>query len=421
MPLASVSICESDLDGGDFDRFALGADSTRTLYRLLTEEPLVSEAALISTCFRTELYAEVAEFHLGIEKLVDILAEVVQAGRAEVSSMGRVFYGRGVAEHVYRVASGIESRILGETEILGQVKSAMESARAQNISGKTINRLFQNAIEVGKAARSETNISVGATSLPSAAIRLLESHLPMQPETQSLVLVGVGQIGSGIADLAVSRFKSVTLVSRSEVSAQALAARLNPAVAVGGNSELMDLLRSADAAIFATASDTEVLDSASVLALSEFRSQSPIVMLDLGVPRNVNAVAQSAEGISLIQLESVNRFLAEESSVRFGAVAEVEKLIEARLEEFALIGASREIGPVLEALYKSAENVRLEELAKFGPKLAGLEDRQKAAVEALTHQIVARLLHEPAVQIRRQAASGNLPRLLEDVKLIFDL
>ncbi len=421
MPLASVSICESDLDGGDFDRFALGADSTRTLYRLLTEEPLVSEAALISTCFRTELYAEVAEFHLGIEKLVDILAEVVQAGRAEVSSMGRVFYGRGVAEHVYRVASGIESRILGETEILGQVKSAMESARAQNISGKTINRLFQNAIEVGKAARSETNISVGATSLPSAAIRLLESHLPMQPETQSLVLVGVGQIGSGIADLAVSRFKSVTLVSRSEVSAQALAARLNPAVAVGGNSELMDLLRSADAAIFATASDTEVLDSASVLALSEFRSQSPIVMLDLGVPRNVNAVAQSAEGISLIQLESVNRFLAEESSVRFGAVADVEKLIEARLEEFALIGASREIGPVLEALYKSAENVRLEELAKFGPKLAGLEDRQKAAVEALTHQIVARLLHEPAVQIRRQAASGNLPRLLEDVKLIFDL
>ncbi len=421
MPLASVSICESDLAGGDFDRFALGADSTRTLYRLLTEEPLVSEAALISTCFRTELYAEVAEFHLGIEKLVDILAEVVQAGRAEVSSMGRVFYGRGVAEHVYRVASGIESRILGETEILGQVKSAMESARAQNISGKTINRLFQNAIEVGKAARSETNISVGATSLPSAAIRLLESHLPMQPETQSLVLVGVGQIGSGIADLAVSRFKSVTLVSRSEVSAQALAAKLNPAVAVGGNSELMDLLRSADAAIFATASDTEVLDSASVLALSEFRSQSPIVMLDLGVPRNVNAVAQSAEGISLIQLESVNRFLAEESSVRFGAVAEVEKLIEARLEEFALIGASREIGPVLEALYKSAENVRLEELAKFGPKLAGLEDRQKAAVEALTHQIVARLLHEPAVQIRRQAASGNLPRLLEDVKLIFDL
>lgn len=421
MPLASVSICESDLDGGDFDRFALGADSTRTLYRLLTEEPLVSEAALISTCFRTELYAEVAEFHLGIEKLVDILAEVVQAGRAEVSSMGRVFYGRGVAEHVYRVASGIESRILGETEILGQVKSAMESARAQNISGKTINRLFQNAIEVGKAARSETNISVGATSLPSAAIRLLESHLPMQPETQSLILVGVGQIGSGIADLAVSRFKSVTLVSRSEVSAQALAAKLNPAVAVGGNSELMDLLRSADAAIFATASDTEVLDSASVLALSEFRSQSPIVMLDLGVPRNVNAVAQSAEGISLIQLESVNRFLAEESSVRFGAVADVEKLIEARLEEFALIGASREIGPVLEALYKSAENVRLEELAKFGPKLAGLEDRQKAAVEALTHQIVARLLHEPAVQIRRQAASGNLPRLLEDVKLIFDL
>ncbi len=421
MPLASVSICESDLDGGDFDRFALGADSTRTLYRLLTEEPLVSEAALISTCFRTELYAEVAEFHLGIEKLVDILAEVVQAGRAEVSSMGRVFYGRGVAEHVYRVASGIESRILGETEILGQVKSAMESARAQNISGKTINRLFQNAIEVGKAARSETNISVGATSLPSAAIRLLESHLPMQPETQSLILVGVGQIGSGIADLAVSRFKSVTLVSRSEVSAQALAAKLNPAVAVGGNSELMDLLRSADAAIFATASDTEVLDSASVLALSEFRSQSPIVMLDLGVPRNVNAVAQSAEGISLIQLESVNRFLAEESSVRFGAVADVEKLIEARLEKFALIGASREIGPVLEALYKSAENVRLEELAKFGPKLAGLEDRQKAAVEALTHQIVARLLHEPAVQIRRQAASGNLPRLLEDVKLIFDL
>ncbi|NNN14328.1 MAG: glutamyl-tRNA reductase [Acidimicrobiaceae bacterium] len=421
MPLASVSICESDLAGGDFDRFALGADSTRTLYRLLTEEPLVSEAALISTCFRTELYAEVAEFHLGIEKLVDILAEVVQAGRAEVSSMGRVFYGRGVAEHIYRVASGIESRILGETEILGQVKSAMESARAQNISGKTINRLFQNAIEVGKAARSETNISVGATSLPSAAIRLLESHLPMQPETQSLILVGVGQIGSGIADLAVSRFKSVTLVSRSEVSAQALAARLNPAVAVGGNSELMDLLRSADAAIFATASDTEVLDSASVLALSEFRSQSPIVVLDLGVPRNVNAVAQSAEGISLIQLESVNRFLAEESSVRFGAVAEVEKLIEARLEEFALIGASREIGPVLEALYKSAENVRLEELAKFGPKLAGLEDRQKAAVEALTHQIIARLLHEPAVQIRRQAASGNLPRLLEDVKLIFDL
>ncbi|EQD49270.1 glutamyl-tRNA reductase, partial [mine drainage metagenome] len=160
---------------------------------------------------------------------------------------------------------------------------------------------------------------------------------------------------------------------------------------------------------------------AEIEVLSTARGPSRLILLDLGVPRNVHPGASEYTNLELVTLESVNELLDVEAKKRTGSVKDVEVLIEGALEEFELIGASRNLDPVIEALYRSAENIRLEELAKFAPKLVNLGDKEKAAVEALTHQIVAKILHQPTSQLRRQAASSELGRLLEDVRLMFDL
>jgi glutamyl-tRNA reductase len=421
LPLAAVSICESDVSTPDFDRFAMGANATERLYKVLADEDVVSEAVVVSTCYRTEVYADVTEFHLGVERIVELLSTVTLARRTEISQVGKVFYGRGVAEHLYRVSSGIESRILGETEVLGQLKSALDEARQAKVIGKILNRLFQSALEVGKDARSKTAISKGATSLASASVRVLESRIGVDPADATVALLGAGAVGSEIAEVASGRFRKLWISSKSLQSAEAIALRFGPSVSAASFDMVRSLMSSVNAVVYATSASEFLLDSAEIEVLSTARGPSRLVLLDLGVPRNVHPGASEYTNLELVTLESVNALLDVEAKKRTGSVKDVEVLIEGALEEFELIGASRNLDPVIEALYRSAENIRLEELAKFAPKFVNLGDKEKAAVEALTHQIVAKILHQPTSQLRRQAASSELGRLLEDVRLMFDL
>lgn len=416
-----MSICESDVSTPDFDRFAMGANATEQLYKVLADEDVVSEAVVVSTCYRTEVYADVTEFHLGVERIVELLSTVTLARRTEISQVGKVFYGRGVAEHLYRVSSGIESRILGETEVLGQLKSALGDARQAKVIGKILNRLFQSALEVGKDARSKTAISKGATSLASASVRVLESRIGVDPADATVALLGAGAVGSEIAEVASGRFRKLWISSKSLQSAEAIALRFGPSVSAASFDMVRSLMSSVNAVVYATSASEFLLDSAEIEVLSTARGPSRLVLLDLGVPRNVHPGASEYTNLELVTLESVNALLDVEAQKRTGSVKDVEVLIEGALEEFELIGASRNLDPVIEALYRSAENIRLEELAKFAPKFVNLGDKEKAAVEALTHQIVAKILHQPTSQLRRQAASSELGRLLEDVRLMFDL
>ncbi|NNN11151.1 MAG: glutamyl-tRNA reductase [Acidimicrobiaceae bacterium] len=421
MPLAAVSICESDVSTPEFDRFAMGAAATEQLYKVLAQEDVVSEAVVVSTCYRTEVYADVSEFHHGVERIVELLSTVTSARRTEISQVGKVFYGRGVAEHLYRVSSGIESRILGETEVLGQLKSALDEARQAKVIGKILNRLFQSALEVGKDARSKTAISRGATSLASASVKVLESRIESDPANATVALLGAGAVGSEIAEVASERFRRLWISSKSFQSAEVIAKGLGGSVSPASFDMVRSLMSTVDAVVFATSASEFLLDSEELEVLSAARGTSRLILLDLGVPRNVHPGASEYSNLELVTLEAVNALLDVEAKKRTGSVKDVEDLIEVALQEFEMIGASRNLDPVIEALYRSAENIRLEELAKFAPKFVNLGDKERAAVEALTHQIVAKILHQPTSQLRRQAASSELGRLLEDVRLMFDL
>lgn len=416
-----MSICESDVSTPEFDRFAMGAAATEQLYKVLAQEDVVSEAVVVSTCYRTEVYADVSEFHHGVERIVELLSTVTSARRTEISQVGKVFYGRGVAEHLYRVSSGIESRILGETEVLGQLKSALDEARQAKVIGKILNRLFQSALEVGKDARSKTAISRGATSLASASVKVLESRIESDPANATVALLGAGAVGSEIAEVASERFRRLWISSKSFQSAEVIAKGLGGSVSPASFDMVRSLMSTVDAVVFATSASEFLLDSEELEVLSTARGTSRLILLDLGVPRNVHPGASEYSNLELVTLEAVNALLDVEAKKRTGSVKDVEDLIEVALQEFEMIGASRNLDPVIEALYRSAENIRLEELAKFAPKFVNLGDKERAAVEALTHQIVAKILHQPTSQLRRQAASSELGRLLEDVRLMFDL
>ncbi len=416
-----MSICESDVSTPEFDRFAMGAAATEQLYKVLAQEDVVSEAVVVSTCYRTEVYADVSEFHHGVERIVELLSTVTSARRTEISQVGKVFYGRGVAEHLYRVSSGIESRILGETEVLGQLKSALDEARQAKVIGKILNRLFQSALEVGKDARSKTAISRGATSLATASVKVLESRIESDPANATVALLGAGAVGSEIAEVASERFRRLWISSKSFQSAEVIAKGLGGSVSPASFDMVRSLMSTVDAVVFATSASEFLLDSEELEVLSAARGTSRLILLDLGVPRNVHPGASEYSNLELVTLEAVNALLDVEAKKRTGSVKDVEDLIEVALQEFEMIGASRNLDPVIEALYRSAENIRLEELAKFAPKFVNLGDKERAAVEALTHQIVAKILHQPTSQLRRQAASSELGRLLEDVRLMFDL
>ena len=399
----------------------MGAAATEQLYKVLAQEDVVSEAVVVSTCYRTEVYADVSEFHHGVERIVELLSTVTSARRTEISQVGKVFYGRGVAEHLYRVSSGIESRILGETEVLGQLKSALDEARQAKVIGKILNRLFQSALEVGKDARSKTAISRGATSLASASVKVLESRIESDPANATVALLGAGAVGSEIAEVASERFRRLWISSKSFQSAEVIAKGLGGSVSPASFDMVRSLMSTVDAVVFATSASEFLLDSEELEVLSAARGTSRLILLDLGVPRNVHPGASEYSNLELVTLEAVNALLDVEAKKRTGSVKDVEDLIEVALQEFEMIGASRNLDPVIEALYRSAENIRLEELAKFAPKFVNLGDKERAAVEALTHQIVAKILHQPTSQLRRQAASSELGRLLEDVRLMFDL
>jgi glutamyl-tRNA reductase len=362
----------------------------------------VHEAVVVSTCNRVEVYTAISRFHGAAGDVRRFLADFSGLAMGEFAGHLYDYYEERAVQHLFAVAAGIDSMVVGEAQILGQVREAFSAAQAERTVGPVLSALFARAIKVGRRARRETGIGAGLASTVTVGLRVADARLGGLAGRRAL-LVGAG----GVARLAGRALRQagageLVVANRTAATGAALAREL------GGRAVPLDRvaeeLASADLVVAATAGTTPTVPADSVAAaLARRDGDGPLVVLDLGVPRDVEPEVRGLPGVVLADLDALRAVLETEEGPR----REVERVRALIAQETATyLGGQREarLAPTIRALRARAEQVRQQELARAATRLAGLDERQRAAVEAVTRGLVNKLLHDPMVRGKALAA-----------------
>jgi glutamyl-tRNA reductase len=365
----------------------------------------LAEVAILSTCNRTEVYASATKFHPSVGDVTEFLAEQAGLVPDDLSDHLYSYYDEAAVTHLFGVAAGVDSVILGEGEILGQVREALKVAEQEGTAGASLSRVFRHAIEVGKRSRAETGIARGSVSLSSAAVALAVEHLDGLDGRRVLVL-GAGEMGAGMAKaLVASGAAEVMVAGRSPERATEVAAK------VGGRvlpiERLPEALTAVDVVLTSTGATEAVIDLPALELAMDRRFGRELLIVDIAVPRDVDPAAAVIPGVTLCDMDDLKAFAERSLDRRRREVARVRRIIAAELERFRSEATAREVAPLVAALRDRAEEVRLGELERFRARLEDLDPKAAEAVEALTRGIVAKLLHDPTVRIKDAAGSGR--------------
>jgi len=404
-------------------------DLPKVLQRLCDSSNL-DEAVVLSTCMRTEIYAIVERFHDGVADIHALFSERAGGERIDVGSLAEylfVEYDDAAARHLFEVASGIDSAVLGEGEILRQVRNAANRSRAERALGPVLDGLFRHAVEVGKRARSETAIARGITSLAYVTTAIASKATGGSLVGKRIVVVGAGEMGEGIADalgadtpLASGTSPSeIVIANRSKTKAETLAGR------VGGRAiglkDLFEEVARADVVLTATSGDEVIFDLGSITRVLAARRAQPLVIVDAAMPRDVDPKVHDVEGVTLFDLDDLRRYAESEMQARRSEVAGVIEIIDDELERYRVNARSRAVSPVIASMRVKADEIVSHELEYFDAQLDQLGQEGRALVENLAHRIVQKILHQPTVQLKEAAGSSRGERLAEALRSLFDL
>jgi len=378
-----------------------------------------SEAVILSTCMRTEVYVVADKFHAAMADVRDFLGRLGFVAPEDLSDHLYSYYEDEAVRHLFRVAAGLDSAVVGEHEVLGQVRSAWEAAAAEGACGPVLSALFRHAVEVGKRARSETLIGRGATSVSAAAVAMAESHVGSLAG-RVLMVLGAGDMGTGIAEALASKgVGSVLVANRTWDRAEALASRVGGrAVHLGG---LASALAEVDVLLTSTGASSVLVEVGDLAPVMASRAGRPLLIVDVAVPRDVDPAVASLDGVTLLDMDDLRSFAAQGVAGREAEIGRVEEIVADEVSRYAAVATARELAPLVVALRESAESVRTGELARFSGRLAGLSASERDAVDALTRAIVQKLLHSPTVRLKDAAGTPRGDRLAEALRALFDL
>jgi glutamyl-tRNA reductase len=390
----------------------------------LVGRQFLSEAVILSTCHRVEVYAVAERFHGAVQDIRNFLSELAFVPPEDFSDHLYAYYDEAAAAHLFNVAAGLDSVVIGESQILGQVRDAWEQARAEGAASGQLSALFRHSLEIGKRARSDTAIGRGITSLSQAAVAMARDRLGSLAGARVVVL-GAGDMGEGMAAAWTStsvrgELSELVVVNRTWERAVELAGR------VGGTAvpfeELRATVTEADVLLASTGSPSVVLDESDLVAgASGGRGGKPLLIVDLGMPRNVDSAVGSLDGVTLLDLGDVRGFVEARLEERRREAVRVRAIVDEELERYVSSTVARQAAPTVTSLHQRAEEIRVAEVARFEARLAALEPKQRQAVEALTRGIVAKLLHEPTVHLKGAAGSPQGERLSSALRELFDL
>lgn len=358
----------------------------------------IREVVVLSTCLRTEIYLAADRYHSAVVEARNFLSAWSGAPPEDFTDHLYTYFAESAATHLFEVASGLDSAVLGEGEILGQVRSAVESARNESASGPVLDVLFRHAIEVGKRARSETAISRGITSVSQAAVAMASERLGGL-DGRSILVLGAGEMGEGMAGaLAAAQGTTVLVANRTPKNAQALAARIGAQAIdlVSVPSALVDV----DVLLTSTSSPGVLVEAADLAPVMATRPERPLLVVDIAVPRDVDPRAGELPGVTLLDAEDIRAFAEAGRATRAAEIDRVRRIVTDEVERWLASARAREVAPRIVALRERSEELRVAELDRHRNALAGLTEEQLAAVDALTRGLVAKVLHEPITWLK---------------------
>jgi glutamyl-tRNA reductase len=368
--------------------------------------PAVQEHAVLSTCYRVELYVHLVD---GVaearDELIGVLAGEHGVERSLLDDHLYVYAGEDVARHLCRVAAGLDSLVLGEAEILGQVGTAFEDSRDNATAGPALSLLFRTAISAGRRARSETSIAANPATASSMALSLAEGTVGDLKAKRALV-VGAGRIGlQALSAFAGRGIAERAVANRSEARAGEAAEQFG--AAIYGLDGLREALAWADVAITATASEEPVVTAELVADAMRGREDRPLVLVDLAVPADVERAAGEVPGVRLFDVDDLRAGLDETMALRLREVPLVETLVEEEIESFARRYRELDVEPLVAELRRQAEAIRERELERALRDLGDIDPETAERIRHLSKVLVNRLLHEPTVRLRERAGAGD--------------
>lgn len=402
------------------EQLAFGEEDVRATFSLLASASATSafaELVILSTCNRTELYA--VSSHLTFSELEIFLSETcrvpVDVFRPHVYQYADVE----AAHHLFDVAAGLDSLVIGEPQILGQIVHALELSRGQNMAGPVLNRLFQAAIHAGKRARTETNISRNPASVSSLAASLAERVVHPIAEAQ-VVVIGAGEM----AELAVEALRKrgaqkILVVNRTLDRTHAIADRWGADIATFDSMD--SALVSADIIISSTGAPHLILTERMVSQAMSAREHRPLVLIDIAVPRDIDPDAANVPHVSLYDIDHLNERLEGALAERMAEAPKVKTILDEEISEFIEYIKSLEMIPLIADIRQHAETIRRDMLEKTLRRLPDLTDSERARIEAMTQALVKQILHAPTNRLRAEASCPHAPEYATVARTLFGL
>ncbi|TXS31583.1 glutamyl-tRNA reductase [Streptomyces sp. adm13(2018)] len=435
MSLLVVGLSHRSAPVSILERAALAADTqAKLLQDTLAAEP-AAEGTVLATCNRIELYADVDKFHAGVAELSTLLAQHSGVGLDELTPYLYVHYEDRAVHHLFSVACGLDSMVVGEGQILGQIKDALALGQELHTAGRLLNDLFQQALRVGKRAHSETGIDRAGQSLVTFGLeRLVDgtdgSDVDTWAKGKKALVIGAGSMSSlAAATLARSGVSEIVIANRTLARAERLAQILNePGGTLRGGTGVAahavemvavgDELTRADVVVSCTGATGLVLTGDDIETAVQGR-RTPLALLDLAMPRDIDAAAHRVPGVRLVDIESLA-----EASADAPMAADVDQVRGIVSDEVAAFGAAQRaahITPTVVALRTMAADVVAGEVARLEGRLPGLDDKQRAEITQTVRRVVDKLLHAPTVRVKQLASEPGGAGYADALRTLFDL
>jgi glutamyl-tRNA reductase len=383
----------------------------------------VQETVVLSTCLRTEVYAVVDRFHDAVAEVYDVLGEHSGVSTDELAARATIRFDDDVTSHLFSVTSGLESTVIGESEVVGQVRRAFEFAQGEGACGPVLSALFQHALQTGKRVRTETGIARGTTSFAYAAVTVARGDGQAGLRGRRVVVVGAGEMGLGVCralcDIpAPDAPSSIVVVNRSLARAEDLAReagrghKLRAAPLEGVHAELAR----ADVVLTAVAAESHVLTAAHFSGVA-----GPMLVIDLGVPRNVDPGVGALGAVTLLDMDTLSASVARALGGRQEESVAAHAIVADEVERYRTASRQRGAAPIIAALRARLESLREAELERRRAQLADLTEGEWEQVDAATRAAMAKMLHEPTMLLKETAGTSRGERLVEALRILFDL
>ncbi len=385
------------------ERHAFPASRMAEALVALRDYEAVQEAVMLQTCGRLEIYAELDDYERGVAQIKSFLANFRHGTTGyDIESYLYTLLGQQAVEHLFRVCTGLDSMLIGEAEILGQVKDAYVAATQAKSLGRTLHRLFRDAIAAGKTARAQTQIGGASASVATAAVAAARCRLGTL-EGKSILVVGAGKMGrTAVRRLRQEGAAHVIVANRTMSRSRELIADagFGEAIEMPG---LVEAIARADVVVASTGASHFVLNEERVAAAMAYRPERPLFIVDIAVPRDADPAVTKIGNVSLVDIDGLKALVNERLELRREAIPAVEEIIDEYVKQFEGWYHSRVAVPVIARLTQKAESIRTAELERLLARCPDLDERQRMLVTGMTMTIVSKLLHSAILKIREKA------------------